>query len=111
MEGGPEAKKASTGADGDALVEVPQSSDTLALHSAPPPPGRTSHLAASTMLLTGHAAAAYCLQFSPTGDALASGSFDKTILLWDVYGEVRCFAPSSSLFHTPSVLHHLPFSP
>ena len=88
MEGGPEAKRA-RGGDGGALVSVPQSSDTLALSSAPPAPGRTSHLGSSTMLLTGHAAAVYCLQFNPTGDALASGSFDKSILLWDVYGEVH----------------------
>jgi Prp8 binding protein len=93
MEGGPEAKRA-RGGDGGALVSVPQSSDTLALSSAPPAPGRTSHLGSSTMLLTGHAAAVYCLQFNPTGDALASGSFDKSILLWDVYGEVRHLASS-----------------
>ena len=103
MEGGPEATRA-RGSDGGALVSVPQSSDTLALHSAPPAPGRTSHLAASTMLLTGHAAAVYCLQFNPTGDALASGSFDKCILLWDVYGEVRHLASPPSQLGLPSSL-------
>lgn len=106
MEGGPEATRA-RGSDGGALVSVPQSSDTLALHSAPPAPGRTSLLAASTMLLTGHAAAVYCLQFNPTGDALASGSFDKSILLWDVYGEVRRFAPLFLVCSVPPPFLHV----
>ena len=112
MEGGPEAKRA-RGADGGALVSVPQSSDTLALSSAPPAPGRTSHLAASTMLLTGHAAAIYCLQFNPTGDALASGSFDKSILLWDVYGEVRCLASplTSAVLQRHLLTYHFLLNP
>jgi Prp8 binding protein len=48
---------------------------------------RTSGLTAPTMLLTGHAAPVYSLTFDPSGKHLASGSFDKSILLWDVYGE------------------------
>jgi WD40 repeat protein len=92
MDEGPEDETRRTGADDSALATVPESSGTLAISSTPPAPGRTSHLAASTMLLTGHAAAVYCLQFNPMGDALATGSFDKTILLWDVY-EVRRSCP------------------
>eukprot|EP00953_Heterococcus_sp_UTEX-ZZ885_P009528 5603-Heterococcus_DN1.PRE.1 len=48
---------------------------------------RTSGLVAPTMLLTGHAAPVYSLTFDPSGKHLASGSFDKSILLWDVYAE------------------------
>ncbi|GAB9469613.1 hypothetical protein Gpo141_00006886 [Globisporangium polare] len=50
---------------------------------------RTSGLAAPTMLLTGHSAAVYSLKFDPSGQHAASSSFDRSILLWDVYGECR----------------------
>ncbi|CAH0480222.1 unnamed protein product [Peronospora belbahrii] len=53
---------------------------------------RTSGLMASTMLLTGHSAAVYSLKFSPSGQHLASSSFDRSILLWDVYGECRNYS-------------------
>lgn len=39
------------------------------------------------MLLTGHADQVFTLRFNPEGDVLATGSFDKTILLYRVYGE------------------------
>lgn len=50
---------------------------------------RTSHLAAPTMLLTGHEGAIYSLCFDPSGQHLVSSSFDRQILLWDVYGECK----------------------
>uniref|UniRef100_M4BWC5 Uncharacterized protein n=1 Tax=Hyaloperonospora arabidopsidis (strain Emoy2) TaxID=559515 RepID=M4BWC5_HYAAE len=50
---------------------------------------RTSKLLAPTMLLSGHSAAVYSLKFSPSGQHLASSSFDRSILLWNVYGECR----------------------
>ncbi|RLN86581.1 hypothetical protein BBJ28_00006853 [Nothophytophthora sp. Chile5] len=50
---------------------------------------RTSGLLAPTMLLSGHSAAVYSLKFSPSGQHVASSSFDRSILLWDVYGECR----------------------
>uniref|UniRef100_I2CS67 Prp8 binding protein n=2 Tax=Nannochloropsis gaditana (strain CCMP526) TaxID=1093141 RepID=I2CS67_NANGC len=102
MDEGPEDEARRTGADDSALATVPESSGTLAISSAPPAPGRTSHLAASTMLLTGHAAAVYCLQFNPMGDALATGSFDKTILLWDVYEDCKNYNVLAG--HTNAVL-------
>ena len=48
---------------------------------------RTSGLFAPTMQLSGHGAAIYTMKFDPTGKHLASGSFDRRILLWDVYDE------------------------
>jgi len=48
---------------------------------------RTSDLFAPNMHLTGHGAAVYSLKFSPDGQHLASASFDRRILLWNVYGE------------------------
>ncbi|KDO31632.1 hypothetical protein SPRG_03552 [Saprolegnia parasitica CBS 223.65] len=48
---------------------------------------RTSDLLAPTMLLSGHSAAVYSMAFSPNGKSVASASFDKSIFLWNVYGE------------------------
>lgn len=44
------------------------------------------------MLLTGHSGAVYSLQFHPSGQHLASASFDRRIYLWDVYGECDNYA-------------------
>jgi len=48
---------------------------------------RTSSLQAPIMLLTGHKADVFTAKFSPSGQHLASGSFDKMILLWNTYGD------------------------
>ena len=42
------------------------------------------------MQLKGHGGAIYSCAFDPTGALLASGSMDKSILLWDVFGEDGC---------------------
>jgi len=39
------------------------------------------------MLLAGHKAEVFTAKFSPSGKHLASGSFDKEIFLWNVYGD------------------------
>ena len=39
------------------------------------------------MLLTGHADQVFTVRFNPAGDLIATGSFDKTILVYRVYGE------------------------
>ena len=43
---------------------------------------RTSSLPAPTLQLSGHTGSVYALAYNPTGEVLASASFDKTILLW-----------------------------
>lgn len=50
---------------------------------------RSSNLSAPTMLLTGHDSAIYSIAFDPSGRHLVSGSFDRQIFLWDVYGECK----------------------
>ena len=54
---------------------------------SPQGPARTSALLAPTMLLTGHADQVFTVRFNPAGDLIATGSFDKTILVYRVYGE------------------------
>ncbi|KAK2181580.1 hypothetical protein NP493_392g05000 [Ridgeia piscesae] len=53
---------------------------------------RTSSLAAPIMLLTGHDGEIFTVRFSPDGQTLASGGFERLIFLWNTYGECENFA-------------------
>jgi len=70
----PQAKRAR----GDELIE-------------PSGPTRSSGLQAPIMLLSGHDAPVTTLKFDPSGRYLASGSSDKRIFLWNVYGDCDNF--------------------
>uniref|UniRef100_A0A7S3NGU0 Anaphase-promoting complex subunit 4 WD40 domain-containing protein n=1 Tax=Aureoumbra lagunensis TaxID=44058 RepID=A0A7S3NGU0_9STRA len=48
---------------------------------------RYSGLKAPIMLLTGHQGAIYRIRFSPCGEFCASGGADRSIFLWEVYGD------------------------
>ncbi|KAI9145424.1 WD40-repeat-containing domain protein [Paraphysoderma sedebokerense] len=50
---------------------------------------RTSDLQAPIMQLTGHEGEVFSAKFSPTGEHIASGSFDRNIFLWNVYGDCK----------------------
>jgi Prp8 binding protein len=50
-------------------------------------PRRTSALQAPIMLLTGHAGEVFTMKFNSDGNTVASGSHDKGIFLWRVYGD------------------------
>lgn len=50
-------------------------------------PGRTSELHSPNMLLSGHEGTVYSCAFDPSGKILASGSKDRNIFLWEVFGE------------------------
>ncbi|KAF7727798.1 hypothetical protein EC973_007029 [Apophysomyces ossiformis] len=50
---------------------------------------RTSSLEAPVMQLSGHSGEIFTCEFNSTGEHIASGSFDRTILLWDTYGECK----------------------
>ncbi|TPX31065.1 hypothetical protein SmJEL517_g05496 [Synchytrium microbalum] len=50
---------------------------------------RTSDLMAPIMQLTGHQGEIFSCKFSPDGQHIASGSFDRDIFLWDTYGECK----------------------
>ena len=61
---------------------------------APPPPRlalqgikRTSNLYAPIMQLSGHEGEVFSMRFHPDGEVMASGSFDKLLYVWKVYGE------------------------
>ena len=87
--------------DGGAMVAVPDAKQPRvnegALVSAQPTggtlatsgPQRTSDLLAPIMLLSGHTGAVLTTKFSPDGQHLLSGSHDKLVLLWEVYGECK----------------------
>eukprot|EP00996_Jenningsia_fusiforme_P001329 NODE_2217_length_1261_cov_17.958746_g2018_i0.p1 GENE.NODE_2217_length_1261_cov_17.958746_g2018_i0~~NODE_2217_length_1261_cov_17.958746_g2018_i0.p1 ORF type:complete len:346 (+),score=33.64 NODE_2217_length_1261_cov_17.958746_g2018_i0:25-1062(+) len=53
---------------------------------------RTSKLSAPTLLLSGHEGEIFTCKFSRDGETLASGSHDKRIFLWRVYGESDNFS-------------------
>uniref|UniRef100_A0A7S1B0Q9 Uncharacterized protein n=1 Tax=Noctiluca scintillans TaxID=2966 RepID=A0A7S1B0Q9_NOCSC len=78
--GAPEAKRPRT--TGAELVPALQQELIHVQHV-----NRKSGLFGPTMLLTGHEAEVYCSEFSPDGRCLATGSMDKSIFLWQVYGE------------------------
>jgi Prp8 binding protein len=50
---------------------------------------RTSGLQAPIMLLQGHQAEVFSMKFSPGGKHLVSGSFDKSLFLWNVYDDCK----------------------
>ncbi|RDA84734.1 hypothetical protein CP532_5239 [Ophiocordyceps camponoti-leonardi (nom. inval.)] len=47
---------------------------------------RTSSLLAPVMELSGHSGEIFSAKFDPTGDLIASGSMDRSIMLWRTYG-------------------------
>ncbi|KAK9248311.1 WD40-repeat-containing domain protein [Lipomyces tetrasporus] len=47
---------------------------------------RSSDLQAPIIQLSGHTGEVYACRFDNTGDIIASGSLDRTILLWNTYG-------------------------
>jgi len=63
---------------------------------------RTSNLQAPIMLLTGHKAEVFSIKFSPSGKHIASGSFDKCVYLWNVYGDCENYMVLRG--HTNAVL-------
>ncbi len=87
-------KRGPDAAGGGALVEAKKprtngaaaAGGTLAVSSGP---ARTSELLAPIMLLTGHGGAVLTTKFSPDGRHILSGSHDKTLLLWEVFGQCK----------------------
>jgi len=66
----------------DQLISVPEQKMVVAQG-----PARTSGILAPTMCLAGHGDHVYTVKFNKDGSLLASGSRDKLIFLWNVYGE------------------------
>ncbi|KAG2437583.1 hypothetical protein HYH02_011223 [Chlamydomonas schloesseri] len=50
---------------------------------------RTSNLSAPIIQLSGHGGEVFSMRFSPDGQCIASGSFDKSIFLWRTYDETE----------------------
>ena len=71
-------------------------------------PARTSSLLSPIMALSGHEGEILTTKFHPNGQYLCSGSFDRLIYLWNVYGECNNFAVLKG--HTGPVVQ-LTFSP
>ncbi|KAK5994902.1 Pre-mRNA-splicing factor cwf17 [Cladobotryum mycophilum] len=75
-------KRQNVNASAGALARLNASSNAL-IQSAP----RTSALQAPVMELTGHSGEIFAAKFDPTGNLIASGSMDRTIMLWRTYGD------------------------
>ncbi|KAK5063176.1 hypothetical protein LTR84_005252 [Exophiala bonariae] len=71
--------------DGKAVALAGKDSDGALISSAL----RTSGLTAPIMELTGHAGEIFAARFDPTGQHIASGSMDRSILLWNTYGQAE----------------------
>ncbi|KAI9835471.1 MAG: hypothetical protein M1819_002389 [Sarea resinae] len=70
--------------NGDAVAVVNNSTQNGAIIQSVP---RTSGLQAPIMELTGHSGEAFAARFDPTGQHIASGSMDRSIMLWRTYDE------------------------
>ncbi|SAM09551.1 hypothetical protein [Absidia glauca] len=63
---------------------------------------RTSGLQAPVMQLTGHEGEVYSTKFDPSGQHIASGSYDRRILLWNTYGDCENYGVLKG--HTNAVM-------
>ncbi|PLN77721.1 putative U5 snRNP complex subunit [Aspergillus taichungensis] len=63
---------------------------------------RTSGLDAPIMELTGHSGEVFAVRFDPSAQHIASGSMDRSILLWNTYGQCENFGVLSG--HRGAVL-------
>ena len=57
------------------------------------------------LLRAGHSAAVHALEFSPDGEAVASGSADKSVFLWKVHGDCSNYAVLSGHQNTVLEMH------
>eukprot|EP00906_Rhabdomonas_costata_P030032 RCo042410 len=80
------AKKRS--AEGSLVVVSTRGSTETVKESGALIPGtqRTSELSSPNIILSGHEGEIFTCKFSPDGNSIASGSFDKRIFLWRVFG-------------------------
>ncbi|KAL4991753.1 WD40-repeat-containing domain protein [Aspergillus falconensis] len=77
-------RKKSDGGLNDSAALVKSSGQDGTLVQAVP---RTSGLDAPIMELTGHSGEIFAVRFDPTAQHIASGSLDRSILLWNTYGQ------------------------
>ncbi|KAJ5895546.1 U5 small nuclear ribonucleoprotein 40 kDa protein [Penicillium taxi] len=67
---------------GSAVIKSSQNGGAL-IKSMP----RTSALPAPIMKLSGHSGEIFAVRFDPTGQHIASGSVDRSILIWNTFGQ------------------------
>ncbi|KAJ0162735.1 U5 small nuclear ribonucleoprotein 40 kDa protein [Colletotrichum tanaceti] len=77
-------KRQNVGSSTGALARLNASGKSSALIQTAP---RTSNLQAPVMELSGHSGEIFAAKFDPTGNFIASGSMDRSILLWRTYGD------------------------
>ncbi|KAG8168902.1 hypothetical protein KVR01_001651 [Diaporthe batatas] len=66
-----------------ALARANASGSSALIQSTP----RTSGLQAPVMELSGHSGEIFTAKFDPSGNLIASGSMDRSIMLWRTYGD------------------------
>ncbi|KAM0321381.1 hypothetical protein ACHAQA_010145 [Verticillium albo-atrum] len=76
-------KRQNVGSSTGALARLNASGNGVLAKTTP----RTSGLQAPVLELSGHSGEIFAAKFDPTGNFIASGSMDRSILLWRTYGD------------------------
>ncbi|KAE8145193.1 WD40-repeat-containing domain protein [Aspergillus avenaceus] len=91
-------KRSDAGLNSNAAVVKSSLQDGTLVQAVP----RTSGLEAPIMELTGHSGEIFTVRFDPTAQHIASGSMDRSILLWNTYGQCENYGVLSG--HRGAVL-------
>lgn len=105
-------KKAKRDNNSTALVSFANTSQALTTTKQSTEPGRTSSLLAPEVSLLGHGGAVYSIDFDPSGNFLASGSYDKQICKYFIEKTIVAinYVPKIFYFHLYTLILYYYYS-